>query len=259
VKRMLQVLIAEPETSRFLRDKIRKRRRIRFAATEQECLDLGYAGAGDIMLVDLDGPFGCDSDFVTRLRFISRSTFPIIGIASAEFKDNDKWLRSGLAEILPKENLTPFTLDRHIRHWVKHQRLQMRLQDANRRALHWWSDLVAALDQIRQRMEKNGDALNAYLTLLESNEGEVHSMRRQTVALARKQLVEISQLGRDMDVAARTIQLEGLEKSKDQPRQARGKMFTPESVVDAAIEEERSWSIDPGVSRHPDENRRYGT
>lgn len=211
------------------------------------------------MLVDLDGELGYDSDFVTRLRFISRSSFPIIGVASANFKDKDIWLRSGLAEILPKESLTPFVLDRHIRHWVKHQRLLIRLHDANRRALHWWSDLVSALDQIRHRMEKSSDSLNAYLTLLESSEGEVPSMRRQTVDLARKQLVEINQLSQEMDVAARTIQLQGIEKSKEQPRQSQGKIFTAESLIESAVEEERGWSIGPGGSSGSDENRRYGT
>ena len=259
LKRILQVLIAEPESSKFLRGMIKKRRRIRYAANEQECLDLGYAGAGDVMLMDLEGEMGCDPDFATRLRFISRSSFPIIGVASPNFKDTDSWLRAGLAEVIYKDRLTPFSLDRTIRHWVRHQRLQIRLSDANRRALHWWGDLVSALDQMRQRMEKTSSSLNAYLSLLEAAEGEIPSLRQQTVANARKQLAEIDQLGQDMDVAARTIQLEGIEKSKDQPTQGRRKVFTTESFVTSALKEEQRWSIDRSKSPDSEEKRRYGT
>ncbi len=259
MKRILQVLIAEPDGSTFLRDMIKKRRRIRYAANEQECLDLGYAGAGDVLLIDLEGEMGTDPDFATRLRFISRSSFPIIGLAPANFATTDQWLRSGVAEVLFKDNLTPFILDRTIRHWVKHQRLQMRLHDANRRALHWWGDLVSALDQMRQRLEKNSDSLNAYLSLLEAGDGDIPSLRKQTVENARKQLAEINQLSRDMDVADRTIQLEGIEKSKEVPSQAGKKVFTTESFAESAMEAGRSRSIDPPSSRDSEENRRYGT
>lgn len=259
MKRMLQVLVAESEESRFLRERVPRRRRIRHVATEQECLDLAHAGAGDVMLVDIEDRAFCDPDFVSRVRFVSRSAFPILGVASHELKKPERWMRCGMSDLIYRENATPFNIDRALRHWVKYQRLQLRVYDANRRALRWWKDLVTALDEVRLRMEKGVDSLEAYLTLLEAGEGDVPSLRHRTVDNARKQVAELSQLAQDLDVAARTIQVEGIEKSKEQPRRARGGLFTAESLIESALEEERSRSIDPPVSRYPEEHRRYGT
>lgn len=259
MKRPLQVLVAESQESRFLRDSIPSRRRIRHAATEQECLDLAYAGAGDVMLLDIEDPVFSGPDFVSRVRFVSRNSFPVLGVASHKVDEPDKWLRAGLAEILFRETLTPFLLDRALRHWVKHQRMQARLYDANRRALRWWKELVLALDEVRLRMEKGTDSLEAYLTLLETGEGEDRSFRRRAIGNARKQVAEIGQLAQELDVAARTIELEGIEKSKSQPRKSRGTLFTAESLIESALEEERNRSLDPPASRDPKEQRRYGT
>lgn len=261
MKRCMQVIVAEPEGSRFLRDRIHGRRRIRHAATEQECIDLGYAGAGDVMVIDLDGLRVSDPEIIERIRFVARNSFPILGVASRGFSKPDAWLRSGLGAILPKDNLTPFVLDRTLRHWVKHHRLKVRLFDANRRALRWWDDLVSALDEMRLRMEKSSDALEAYLTLLEAGEGEIPSLRRTTLTNAHKQVAEINQLADELDVAARTIQLEGIEKSHAQgKRRGERNPFSMEALMDAAVEEERSRLFDPpAASADREEHRRYGT
>lgn len=261
LKRCLQVIVAEPEESRFLRDRISCRRRIRHTATEQECIDLGYAGAGDVMLIDLDALGFADPEIIGRIRFVSRNTFPILGIASRGLRHPDNWLRAGLATILPKDSLTPFALDRTLRHWVKHHRLKVRLFDANRRALRWWDDLVTALDEMRLRMEKSSDSLEAYLTLLDAGEGDIPSLRRSTIANARKQVAEIHHLAEELDVAARTIQLEGIEKSHAQRKKPDGRSpFSMEALMDAAVEEERGRLFDPpAASTDREEHRRYGT
>ncbi len=222
-------------------------------------MDLGYAGAGDVMLIDLRDPIYADPDFISRMRFVSRSAFPILGVVSQDQGDLNRFLRAGISEVLIRETLTPYLLDRAVRHWVKFQRLQIRLFEANRRALQWWKDLVSALDEIRHRMEKGTDSLEAYLTLLETGEGEVPSLRRRIVGNARKQVAEISELAQELDVAARTIQLEGIEKTKQQPRRTRGALFTAESLVEAALDEERNRSIDPSPTRDTHGGQRYGT
>ena len=261
MKRCLQILVAESEHSQSLRGMITPRRRVRHVATEQECLDLGYAGAGDVMLVDIDDPRFSDPDFVSRVRFVSRSAFPILGVTSHPDRDAERWMKCGLAEVLPRESLTPYLLDRKLRHWVKHQRLQLRLYDANRRALKWWKDLVSALDEVRVRLEKNSDALEAYLRLLEAGEGEDPSFRRATVGQARKQIEEVSQLATELDVAARTIQLEGIERSREQKGRADRPIFTADSLAELAQDEELHRQLDPPATRssHPHPHRRTGT
>lgn len=259
VKRHLLVLIGESERSRFLRDLITPRRRIRHVAREQECLDLAYSGTGDVMLLDIEDASFSDSEFISRIRFVSRNAFPILGVASLHLKEPEKWLRAGLSEILYREMLTPFLLDRALRHWVKHHRLQMRLFDANRRALGWWKHLVSALDEVRTRMEKNVDSLDAYLTLLGAGEGEIPSLRRQTLSNACKQVAEISHLAQELDVAARTIQLEGMEKTKRQPSKPGSGLFTASALIESALADERNCLIDPPTSYDPEEHKRYGT
>ena len=258
VKRCLQVIVAESEDSRFIRSLVPRRRRIRHVAGEQECLDLAYAGGGDIMLLDMVDPAFAEPEFVSRLRFVSRSAFPIVGIAPSAVAEPDRWLRAGMAEILYRDMLTPFLLDRAVRHWVKHHRLKHRLFEANRRALTWWKDLVSVLDEVRLRLEKGGDSLDAYLTLLDAKEEQHPSLRRKTIEHARQQLSELDQLAQELDVAARTIQLEGIERSKDQPRSAQKTLFSAESLVESAVEEERSRSLDPPSSRGS-EYPRFGT
>jgi len=259
VKRCLQVVVAESEDSRFIRGLIPRRRRIRHVATEQECLDLAYTGAGDVMLLDMEDPSFSEPEFVSRIRFVSRSSFPILGIGSGQLIESERWLRAGMAEILYRDMLTPFLLDRALRHWVKHHRLKHRLFEANRRALTWWKDLVAVLDEVRLRMEKSGDSMDAFLTLLDAEENQHPALRHKTIRNARQQLVELSHLAQELDVAARTIQLEGIERSKDQPRRAQRTLFSAESLVESAAQEERSRSLDPPTSRGPEEQRRYGT
>jgi hypothetical protein len=259
MKRCLQVLVAESEQSRSLRDMVSRRRRVRHAATEQECLDLGYAGAGDVMLVDIDEPRFSDPDFISRVRFVSRSAFPILGVTSRSNGEVERWFRCGLADVLQREALTPYLLDLKLRHWVKHQRLQLRLFDANRRALKWWKDLVSALDEVRVRLEKTSDALDAYLGLIEAGEGEDPGFRRSTVAQARKQTAGISQLATELDVAARTIQLEGIERSRAQKGRSERPIFTEESLAESAQDEESRNQLDPPASRGPHPQRRTGT
>ncbi len=259
MKRCLQVLVAESEERRSLRDLVSPRRRIRHAATEQECVDLGYAGAGDVMLVDMDDPSFDDPDFVSRVRFVSRSAFPILGVTRRPPSSAEKWLKCGMAEVLHLESLTPYLLDRKLRHWVKHQRLQLRLYDANRRALRWWKDLVGALDEVRLRLEKTSHSLEAYLTLLEAGEGEIPSLRRNTVGRARKQIGEINELAAELDVAARTIQLEGIERSRSAQGRRREPIFTEAALAEGAREEERRKQFDPPMTRGTHRERRYGT
>lgn len=258
VKRCLHVVVAESEDSRFIRGLVPRRRRIRHVAGEQECLDVAYAGVGDIMLLDIEDRAFAEPEFVSRVRFVSRSAFPILGIASSSMAEPERWLRAGMAEILYRETLTPFLLDRAVRHWVKHHRLKYRLFEANRRALTWWKDLVSVLDEVRLRLEKSGDSMEAYLSLLDTAEQQHPSLRRKTIRNARQQLTELDQLGQELDVAARTIQLEGIERSKDQPRSAQKTLFSAESLVESAVEEERSRSLDPPSSRGS-EHRKFGT
>jgi hypothetical protein len=259
LKRCLQVLVAESEQARFLRDMISPRRRVRHAATEQECLDLGYAGAGDVMLVDIDDPRFSDPDFVSRVRFVSRSAFPILGVTGRPNGEIERWVKCGLAEVLQRETLTPYLLDLKLRHWVKHNRLQLRLYDANRRALKWWKDLVSALDEVRGRLEKTSDGLEAYLSLLESGDGEEASFRRSTVSQARKQVAAISQLATELDVAARTIQLEGIERSRTQKGRTDRPIFTEDSLAESAQGDENRNQLDPPTARSPHHQRRTGT
>jgi hypothetical protein len=152
-------------------------------------------------------------------------------------------------------------LDRKLRHWVKHQRLQLRLYDSNRRALKWWKDLVSALDEVRVRLEKNSDALEAYLRLIEAGEGEDPSFRRATVGQARKQIDEIGQLATELDVAARTIQLEGIERSREQKGRADRPIFTADSLAELTQDEELRRQLDPPATRspHTHPHRRTGT
>jgi len=259
LKRSLQVLVAESEQSRSLRDMVSPRRRVRHAATEQECLDLGYAGAGDVMLVDIDDRCFSDPDFVSRVRFVSRSAFPILGVTNRPNGEIERWVKCGLAEVLQRQTLTPYLLDRKLRHWVKHHRQQLRLYDANRRALKWWKDLVSALDEVRGRLEKTSDALDAYLGLLDSGDGEEPSFRRSTISQARKQIAALSQLATELDVAARTIQLEGIQRSRSQKSRSDRPIFTEDSLAESANVDEARHRLDPPAARSPHQHRRTGT
>ncbi|MCK4412223.1 MAG: hypothetical protein KAY32_01635 [Candidatus Eisenbacteria sp.] len=261
MKRMLNILVAEPAGSQAIRKQIYHRRRIRLAASEQECMDLAYAGSADVMVIDLEASAFSDPDFITRVRFVSRNAFPIIGISSREKAEGEKWTRSGLSELLFWESLTPYRLDRVMRHWVRFRRMQRRLFDADRRALQWWKNLVDALDEVRHRMERCGDSLDAFLGLLDGGEGEVPELRGKHIAGARQQLAELNHIAADLDVAARTIQLRGLERSQREA-QCRRPVIKPEAWLEAGEEEEvgeRSIDQPPFVRGSEDQQRRYGT
>ncbi len=238
---------------------ISARRRVRHAATEQECLDLGYAGAADVMLVDIDDARFSDPDFVSRVRFVSRSAFPILGVTDRSNTEVERWVKCGLAEVLQRQGLTPYLLDLKLRHWVKHNRQQLRLYDANRRALKWWKDLVSALDEVRGRLEKTSDALDAYLCLLDSGDGEEPGFRRSTVIQARQQIAALSRLATELDVAARTIQLEGIERSRSRKNRSDRPIFTADSLAESAQIDEIRNRLDPPAARGHHQQRRTGT
>jgi hypothetical protein len=261
LKRTLNILVAEPAASQAVRKLIFHRRRIRFAANEQEVTDLAYAGAADVMVVNLDEPAFADPDFITRVRFVSRNAFPIIGLASREQAQDEKWTRSGLSELLFWESVTPYRLDRAVRHWVRFRRMQRRLLDADQRALQWWKNLVDALDEVRHRVERGGDSLEAFLGLLDGHDGEVRELRDKHLAAARQQVAELNHIAADLDVAARTIQLRGLERSQREA-QCRRPVIKPEAWLEAGVEEEngeRSIDSPPFVRGTEDQPRRFGT
>jgi hypothetical protein len=259
-RRVLQVLVAEPAGRHALRDLVPTHRRIRPAATEQECLDLAYAGSADVMLVDLEAPEFADPGIAARVHTISRHAFPILGVASLRLAHPERWLSQGLSDVLVREGLTPVRLDRALRHWVKYQRTQRRLFDAERRALQWWKDLVDALDEVRRRTEHGCDALEAFLGLLEGCEGETRERRQQVIWQARRQVAELNQINADLDFAARVIQLKGLQRSRQQSP-AQPPAVRPEAWFDQTeLEEDAERSIDrPPVRGEESEERRYGT
>ncbi len=260
LKRILNILIAEPESSQRLRKLILQGRRIRYAGSEQECLDLAYAGSADILLLDLDDARIADPDFVSRVRFVSRHAFPILGVSARREAHAERWFRNGLSDLLTWDGLTPYRLDRSIRHWVRFHRMQRRLFDADRRALQWWKDLVQALDEVRQRLERSCDALDAFLNLLEGSDGEVPALREQRLLLARKQVAELNQVSADLDFAARVIQLKGFERSRKETHVHRPAVKPDEWLADGEEGEPGERSIDPGHGRDShNEERRYGT
>jgi len=258
-KRVLQVLVAEPVDSHGLRDMVPSHRRIRHAATAQECLDLAYAGSADVMLIDLDAADFVDPSFVARVHSASRHAFPIIGVVSRDPEQPDRWFRHGLSDLLPWEGLTPYRLDRAMRHWVKFQRTQHRLFDAERRALQWWKDLVEALDEVRRRVECGCDSLEAFLSLLEGEDGQSREQRQQVIWQARKQVAELNQINADLDFAARVIQLKGLQRSRRQAL-TRPPAVRPEAWFDhAEPEEDADRSIDRPPLHGEETEERYGT
>ena len=259
-KRVLQVLVAERSDSCALRTLILGTRRIRHAATEQECLDLAYAGSADVLLIDLDDETFADPAFLSRARCVSRHAFPIVAVASRQLAHPERWFREGLSELVAREGLTPYRLDRVLRHWVKFHRTQRRLFDAERRALQWWKDLVDALDEVRRRMEHGGDALEAYLVMLEGREGESPDRRQQVLRQAHKQVAELNQITADLDFAARVIQLKGLQRSRREAL-TRPPAVRPEEWFDRTeAGDDADRSIDrPPVHGAESEERHYGT
>jgi len=256
----MHLLVAESPRSRFLRERILPRRRIRFAGTAQECLDLAYAGSADAMVVDLDEKAFADPDFVRRVHFLSRGAFPILGVASHDQPGAKGWSRRGLAELLTREDLTPEKLDRALRHWVRYRALQRRVFDADRRALTWWKNLVDALDEVRHRLDQGSDSLNAYLGLLEGGEGAVEELRRKHLAAARQQVIEFERIAADLDVAARTIQLRGLERSEREARCRKPAIRPDEWLAPQEEDEVNMRSIDrPYPGDAETEQRRFGT
>lgn len=259
-KRVLQVLVAEPVGRQGLRELVPVHRRIRPAATPQECLDLAYPGSADVMLVDLDDAGFADPAFIARVHSTSRNAFPIIGVVSRRPQRPERWFGQGLSDLLPREGLTAYRLDRVLRHWVKFQRTQRRLFEAERRALQWWKDLVDALDEVRRRTESGCDALEAFLGLLEGDDGETRERRQQVIWQARKQVAELNQINADIDFAARVIQLKGLQRSRRQAL-THPPAVRPEAWFDhSETEDDADRCIDrPPVHGEESEERRYGT
>lgn len=256
MKRTLHVLVAESERAAALRGLIPPQRRIRHAATEQECLDLACAGAGDVMVINLDDTAFRDPELPSRIRFLARNAFPVLGVGTRGRVDAGAWIRGGLAEVLYRDELDATRLDRVLCHWAQHRRMQRRVHAADRRALQWWHDLVAALDEVRGRLEQSSDALEAFLTLLEHRDSDSPARRQQHLLQARKQLAEFNQIVADLDIAARTIQLKGLERRRHRAQRV-------EQGAQAGLgkpwdeEDERK----PGTSEDekPEPGRRFGT
>jgi hypothetical protein len=255
VKRTLHVIVAESERSHALRQLIAPQRRIRHAASEQECLDLAYARAADVMVINLDdGAFG-DPEFPNRIRTLARGAFPILGVGTRGRIDTCAWLRGGLTDVLFWEELGAERLDRCLCHWVQHRRMRKRVHAAGRRALRWWQDLVSALDEVRCRLEQSSDALEAQLTLLEESDCPA-SDQQQLVLQARKQLAELNQVATDLDVAARTIQLKGLERRR---RQAQRDPAHSEPWLAQPWDAEDAPGGEAPLGNSGDEQRRFGT
>lgn len=248
-KRILRVLVAESAGNRSLQGMIRRSRGIRHAATEQECMDLAYAAAVDVMLIDLDDAIFLDPEFIGRVRFVSRSAFPILGVASRRPPECGAWFRSGLADLLVREGLTPALLDRTLRHWIKHYRMRRRLHRADRLALQWWKNLVDALDEVRGRLLRHLDSLGAFLSLLDGADGEIPEMRARYLDQARKQMAEMGQITADLEQAARTIRSKGIERSMEE-NLAGKRVMLPEGWLHSPPDrEEAEHRIDPPRTR----------
>ncbi|MBM3317361.1 MAG: hypothetical protein FJY75_05870 [Candidatus Eisenbacteria bacterium] len=257
MRRTLHVLVAEGERSRALRGLVETQRRIRHAATEQECLDIAAAGAADVMVINLDDAGFGDPGLPARVRFASRNAFPVLGVGTRGRVDAGAWIRGGLHEILYWEELNPARLDRCLRHWVRHRSLRRRVRAADRRALQWWTDLVAALDEVRGRLERGSDALDAFLGRIETQDGEIADQRRHHLLQARKQLADLNQIAADLDIAARTIQLKGLERRQ---RQAQRGFASRDAYLQRPWDEEEPPCGDPSALDPPrDERYRFGS
>jgi hypothetical protein len=255
VKRTLHVLVAESERAAALRGLVAPHRRIRHAATEQECLDLACAGAGDVMIINLDDTVFRDPELPSRIRFLARNAFPVLGVGTRGRVDSEAWIRGGLAEVLYRDELDEARLDRALCHWARHRRMQRRLHAADRRALQWWQDLVAALDEVRGRLERSSDALDAFLTLLDDGGASAAAQRQPHVLQARKQLAELNQIAADLDIAARTIQLKGLER-----RQRRAQRVEPDAQPWLGKPWDQEDERKPGAPAdgEPEHGRRFG-
>lgn len=257
MRRSLHVLVAESERNEALRRLVVPERRIRHAANEQECLDLATAGAADVMLINLDDVAFDDPELPSRVRFLSRNAFPVLGVGTRGRVDAEAWIRGGLQDVLFWEEINPHRLDRCLIHWVSHRRLRRRVRAADRRALQWWSDLVAALDEVRGRLEQCSDALDAFLVRLEGSDADLAAQRQQSVLQARKQLAELNQIASDLDIAARTIQLKGYERRRRQAQRAAAS--GAETSQRPWDEEDRASGEAPSFDPPRDEKRRFGT
>jgi len=261
VKQPLHILIAERTREAGIREMLPPRRRVHLATNEQECLDLAFAGSADAMIVDLDQREFGQPEFLRRVRFVSRDAFPILGIFHRSHGRADRWAGCGLADTIAREDLDAARLDRVVRHWVRYRRMRRRLCDADRRALAWWKNLVDALDEVRRRLESGADSLDAYLGLLESADADLADLRRKHVTGARQQVAELNRISADLDIAARTIQLRGYERSTREAR-CRKPAIRPEDWL--ATEPEDALA-EHTVDRPPHErdsewgNERYGT
>jgi len=230
-------------------------------------MDLAYGAAADVMLLVIDeGEFG-DPELPSRLRFVSRNAFPILGIAPRNLPTRREWLRGGLHAILAREDLHPNELDRTLRHWVRYRRMQRRLYAADRRALQWWKDLIEALDEVRGRLERGTDSIDAFVGLLDGPAELPAARRRRYLDQVRSHLAEMSQIATDLDVAARTIQLKGLERSERNARTHRPALSPEDWLTGIVLEEgeERAANAsgdpvdDPAADDSQEGHRRFGS
>ena len=256
MKRTLHVLVAESERAAALRGLVAPHRRIRHAATEQECLDLACAGAGDVMIINLDDTAFRDPELPSRIRFLARNAFPVLGVGTRGRVDAEAWMRGGLADLLYRDELDAARLDRVLCHWARHRRMQRRVHAADRRALQWWHDLVAALDEVRGRLELSSDALEAFLTLMENSDIDASARRQPHLLQARKRLAELNQIVADLDIAARTIQLKGLERRQ---RRALHVEADAQAWLGKPWDEEDDRQPGASADGEPEHGRRFGT
>ncbi len=254
MKRRFQILLAEPGERGRLRRLIRGRRLVRHARNQQECLDYAFAASADVVLLDGDSePFG-SPQFVSRLRFVSRNAFPILVARSNPSENSKDWLEAGAAELIDPSCLDALLLDRLLRHWAKHYRLRRRLFDADRRANQWWHDLVEALDEVRQRIEREHDSIEAFVNLLDQG-GSPTEERERYLDQIRKHLASLLGLTSELETASKTIRRKGARRAL--AAAAEGKR-TPPLWSPPPPAEEGDRSIDHPHLGKQQSRKRYG-
>lgn len=242
------MLLAEKSRGRISR-LIPARVQVRRGEDEQACLDLAYAGAADVMLLDLDADEFADPAFITRVRFISRCAFPLIGVTKAITPRIERLLLEGLADAVPRAGLTPVSLERRLRHWAAHHRLRIRLQHADRQSLEWWRNLIEGLDEVRGRITAGIDSTEAFLALIDGLDGARCDLRRRHLDQARKRMAEMRQIAADLEHAAQIIRRKGIARSKRDNLAGR-QVLLPEGWTRTARakHETPQWLDPPGAS-----------
>jgi hypothetical protein len=209
-----RVLIAEPLDRQALRRLVRPPWRLRLAATQQECADLAYAQAADVMIVDLDYPEFDSPEFIGRVRFVARNAFPILGISRRPSRRREAWFDQGLSDLLGRGGLSAVLLNHKMRHWVRHFRMRTRLQRADSRALEWWCSLADGLAELRTHLIEGLDGAEAYLGLLAGGEGALAERRTDLLTQADAQLAEIRRTAEQLSSAASLIRRKGIARSR---------------------------------------------